>query len=519
MPATARYTTLRLLLGDQLNESHSWFAEPDASVLTVIAELEQETRYVKHHVQKLCAFFAAMAEFAKRLQAQGHAVLHLTLDDTSEYDDLGALIGELAERYQITRFEFQRPDEYRLLRQLRAIKPGPQVHTEECDSEHFLLPFADIDAEFSPGKAHRMEAFYRRMRKRLDILMEAGEPAGGRWNFDQENRNKLRPDDLDSIPEPLLFDNNVEAVLARLEAHGVKSFGQKKAILPWPISRHQALQLLDHFCRHCLPGFGRFQDAMTATGEQRWSLYHSRLSFALNAKLLSPKEVIDTAIRHFQNNDRIDLAQIEGFVRQILGWREFIRAMYWINMPDYTALNALSADRDLPAWFWNAKTDMRCLQQALGQSLEHAYAHHIQRLMIIGNFCLLTGIDPDQVDAWYLGVYIDAIEWVELPNTRGMALYADNGLVGSKPYAAGGNYIRKMSDYCQGCRYKVGAVTGDNACPFNSLYWHFMHRHRTELEQNSRLRVLYGSWDKRPRADQKAVLSTARRYLDSIESL
>lgn len=519
MPETTRYKTLRLVLGDQLNAAHDWFADQDPSILYVIAELEQETAYVKHHVQKLCAFFAAMAEFADHLQTRGHKVLHLTLDDTCHYSDICTLVSDLVERYQVSRFEFQRPDEYRLLGQLRSIDPGQQIQIEEFDSEHFLLPFADIETEFTPGKAHRMEAFYRRMRKRFHILMEAGQPLGGRWNYDQENRNKLRPEDIEQLPAPLLFENNVTDILARLKTHAVANFGQSQNPLSWPVNRAQAQQLLEHFCLVCLPRFGRFQDAMTREGDERWTLYHSRLSFALNAKLLGPLEVIDTAIKHYEHKAGIDIAQIEGFVRQILGWREFIRAMYWINMPDYAALNALSAERDLPAFFWSGATTMRCMSEALGQSLQYAYAHHIQRLMIIGNFCLLTGIDPDQVDAWYLGVYIDAIEWVEMPNTRGMALFADNGLVGSKPYAAGGNYIHKMSDYCQGCRYKVAAVTGHNACPFNSLYWHFMHQHRTKLEQNSRLRMLYGSWDKRSRADQKAVLNTARHYLDNIESL
>ena len=433
---SSRYQTLRLILGDQLNSQHSWFDQPDPTVVYLIAELKQETGYVKHHVQKLCAFFAAMECFATRLVDDGHEVIHLTLNETSKYNDLEELIKVFCDAHAVSRFEYQAPDEYRLQQQLRSLELPPSVTVSEFDSEHFLLARNELAEYVTPARHNRLETFYRKMRRRFDILMEGDQPQGGSWNFDAENRKSLRADDLERIPQPLLFENDVEPYLQRLERHGVEYFGHRTETLAWPVSREQSLELLDYFCRHCLHGFGRFQDAMTSQSPHRWSLYHSRLSFAINSKILSPMEVMTTAIEAYQQSDGvISIAQIEGFVRQILGWREYVRAVYWCNMPRYAELNHLQADRQLPPFFWDGQTGMNCMRHALGQSLEHAYAHHIQRLMIIGNFCLLAGIDPKQVDAWYLGVYIDAIEWVEMPNTRGMSQFADGGLIATKPYS------------------------------------------------------------------------------------
>ena len=514
-----RYRELRWLLGDQTNHNHSWFDSADSDVLYVIAELRQETDYVRHHVQKICAFFAAMEAFAGWLKERDHHVLHLTLDDTAEYEQLPDLISSLCRKYQVSHFSYQRPDEYRLLAQLREIKLPDTINCKEVDSEHFLLPFSDIEKQFPAKKSLRMETFYRRMRNKHDVLMEGDQPEGERWNFDAENRKRLKQEEIDAVPAPRTFRNDVSKILERLEQHAIKSFGVARANLPWPVDRQQSLALLRHFCADCLPNFGRYQDSMTGRSEHAWSLYHSRLSFSLNSKLLSPREVIDRAVEAYRDNDAIDLAQVEGFVRQILGWREFIRGIYWANMPDYASGNHYRAQRKLPDFFWTGDTGMRCLQQSIGQSLEHAYAHHIQRLMITGNFALLTGIDPDAVDAWYLGVYVDAIQWVELPNTRGMALFADGGLVGSKPYAAGGNYIKKMSDYCSDCRYRVTERSGDKACPFNSFYWRFMDKHRTELAKNQRLGMLFGSWDRMAEDARQAILDTAERNLKRLDKL
>ncbi len=520
-----QYHTLRLILGDQLNASHAWYKEKDQGVLYVIAELHQETNYVVHHVQKVCSFFAAMAQFAQALSRAGHQVLHLTLDDTEQYQSLPELLTYLFEHHQISNFGYQLPDEYRLRQQLSDFTETQNIPVQIFETEHFYLTDEQLPSYFKANTSHRLEHFYRKMRVSFNLLMDGEQPLGGQWNFDKDNRNKLKANDLAKVPEPLLFDNDVREILARLKRHNIKTIGQADENLLWPVNRQQSLSLLDHFCQFCLPNFGRFQDAMTgklkdSIEDKGWSLYHSRLSFALNSKILSPKQVVDKAIEHyFAKPDLIDMAQIEGFVRQILGWREFVRGIYWANMPDYYELNHLSATRELPSWFWTGDCTMACLSHAIGQSLAFSYAHHIQRLMVTGNFCLLTGVNPDQVDAWYLGIYVDAIEWVEMPNTRGMSQFADGGILGSKPYAASGNYINKMSDYCKDCYYDVKQTTGVQACPLNSLYWRFMERHKERLSNNPRNAMVYKNWFKKSDEQRNSVLAQAEQYLIEIESI
>ncbi|CAM4002674.1 cryptochrome/photolyase family protein [Pseudoalteromonas byunsanensis] len=519
------YKCIRLILGDQLNPQHSWFKEKDEGVLYVIAELHQETSYVKHHIQKVCAFFSAMQNFAQALTHAGHHVLHLTLDDTKPFSSLPDLLTYLIEKYEVRHFDYQLPDEYRLRKQLREFTLGLNATSSHFETEHFYLDEKELKKEFKSGKHHRMEAFYRRMRKRFDILMDGSEPEGGRWNFDTNNRNKLKPQDFNTVPSPLQFENDVSDVITRLERHSVETIGQMQNSIVWPVNRAQAKQLLAFFCEQCLPQFGEYQDAMTcqldsAFDKRQWSLFHSRLSFAMNTKMISPAYVVNTALQYYeQHKGLISLSQIEGFIRQIIGWREFVRGIYWVNMPQYSQLNSLSASRALPDFFWTAKTQMNCLKHAISQSLEDAYAHHIQRLMITGNFCLLTGIDPNMVDEWYLGVYIDAIEWVEMPNTRGMSQFADGGIVGSKAYAASGNYVKKMSDYCSGCRYQVNAITGPSACPLNSLYWRFMALNQRDFSNNPRNKMVYANWLKKSDTERGEIISQAEHYLVNIESL
>ncbi len=525
MPLNSHYPTVRLLLGDQLNSQHSWYQTVDDQVLYLIAELQQEAVYVKHHIQKLCGFFAAMENFAQELSSAGHHVLHLTLDETAAFKSLDDLILSIINRFSAKAFQYQRPDEFRLKQQLAALNTPPAVAVLEVDTEHFLLPFNEISAYIKANHHNRMETFYRKMRKRFGYLMDGGVPWGGKWNYDADNREKLKAKDLPDIPQPLIFGNDVTTYLKRIKKHNINYFGREQQCLLWPVTRQQSLQLLDHFCCYCLPSFGRYQDAMTDQHPHQWSLYHSRLSFALNCKMLHPNEVITAAINSYEANayeaadGSITLPQIEGFVRQILGWREYIRCVYWANMPGYQNRNELGAQRDLPEYFWTANTKMNCLKQAIGQSLDYAYAHHIQRLMITGNFCLLTSIHPDQVDHWYLGIYIDAIEWVELPNTRGMSQFADGGWVATKPYSAGGNYVNKMSDYCKNCYYQVKEKTTQNACPLNSLYWNFLETHRGLLEHNQRVGMIYRTWDKQSQEQKHAVLARANWCLEHLNEL
>ncbi|CAH6821289.1 Cryptochrome/photolyase family protein [Vibrio chagasii] len=518
-----KYKTVRLVLGDQLNIEHSWFDHVSDDVIYIIAELKQETDYVASHIQKVAAFFSAMGYFAEELTQRGHQVLHLTLDDTAQFRDLDAVLQHYTNEFDAEKFEYQRPDEYRLLEQLNKLKL-PNTVKGSCDSEHFMFPFAEIEEQFPKDKHIMMEHFYRRMRKRFDILLNDGKPVGGKWNYDANNRKKLKKQDIVNLPQPLMFANDISSILERIERHQVATIGQVGDQLLWPVNRAQSLSLLAHFCQVCLPLFGHFQDAMTVEHDSKWSLYHSRLSFSLNSKLLSPSEVIDAALSAYHASSKqgaptIDIAQVEGFIRQILGWREYIRAVYWANMPAYASKNHYSADRALPHYFWDGHTEMNCMKHAIDQSLEFAYAHHIQRLMVTGNFCLITGIAPDQVDSWYLGIYVDAIEWVEMPNTRGMALFADGGIVGTKPYSASGSYINRMSDYCKGCHYKIKERTGESSCPFNSLYWRFMNQHRDALNRNPRMGMLYRSWDNMDEQEQQAILDTAEQRLTNLENL
>ncbi len=522
-----RTEKLRLILGDQLNAAHPWFKEVDKNCTYIVAELHQEATYAKHHIQKIQAFFSAMANFAQALSSSGHHVIYLTLDDTAQFEDLTDLLQSYIGNHT-TQFEYQQPDEYRLSVQLKEFCVGlskSKIKTECVDSYHFLLPHEELTKHFKANTSHRMEFFYRYMRKRFNILVdENDQPANGQWNFDQKNRQKLKKQDLSSIPLPLIFSNNVKEINERIERHNIKTIGKSSNELLWPINRQQSNELLHYFCKNLLSKFGTFQDAMThkaddAITRKQWSLYHARLSFSLNSKMLSPQHVVNTVLDHYQKNADVSIEQVEGFIRQIIGWREFIRGMYWANMPHYTTKNHLNAKNNLPDWFWTADTKMNCLHHAISQSLEFGYAHHIQRLMITGNFCLIAGIAPQQVDTWYLGIYVDAIEWVELPNTRGMSQFADGGLIASKAYAASGNYVNKMSDYCPQCFYSVKEKSTENACPLNSLYWYFMNKHQPLFSSNPRQAMVYRNWQKLNLEAQSEILNRAQHYLNNIDNL
>lgn len=503
-------------MGDQLNHQHSWYTEQDPETLYLIAELHQEATYCKHHIQKVVAFFAAMQSFATHLSRKGHRLLYLTLDDTQVLA-LPQLLDRVFQSCGAKRFEYQSPDEYRVQQQLTEFSTARRDWLDVVcvDSEHFLLDRLEL-AELVPSTGSPlMETFYRKMRRRTGYLMEEGQPEGGQWNFDQHNRQAL-PTELE-IPQPLVFANPVGDILDRIERHKIETIGRMPArALTWPISREQSLDLLEYFVAHCLPDFGRYQDALTDRG---WSLFHSRLSFSLNCKLISPAEVCERAIEAWRQSDMIDLAQIEGFLRQIIGWREFMRGIYWTRMPDYATRNALDHQADLPDWYWTGETRMSCLSHAVNQSLDHAYAHHIQRLMVTGNFALLAGVHPDQVDQWYLGIYIDALEWVEITNTRGMSQYADGGVVATKPYVSSANYLDKMGDYCGRCEYDASKKFGEGSCPFNSLYWHFIDRHQEVFRGNRRMTMVLASWRKRSEADRRAILDTAENYLKNRHCL
>ena len=514
--ANPKSKTLRLILGDQLNYTHSWFRRPDPSVTFVLMEMRQETDYARHHIQKICAFFAAMRAFAGWLESREHRVVYLRLDHPKNTHDLGTNLERIVEREGIERFEYMLPDEYRLSQQLEEIAGRLACETLVADSEHFLTSRDEVAQFFSGKKQWRMESFYRQMRREHNILMDGDQPVGGQWNYDVENR--ARYTGQTPIPKPKLFRNDVTEIALLLDSCGVETFGEINASrLIWPVTRPQSLAVLRHFTEELLPNFGTYQDAMTSSD---WALFHSRLSFAINSKMLSPREVIDRAIGAWRERpEEIELSQIEGFVRQILGWREYMRGIYWAHMPAFGKMNYFNHTADLPHYYWDGKTNMACVAHAVNQTRSYAYAHHIQRLMITGNLALLAGVHPDAIDAWYLGVYIDAVEWVEMPNTRGMSQFADGGITASKPYVSTSNYIHGMSDYCTGCHYDRLKRHGDRACPFNSLHWDFYERHRERLQNNPRVGTMYRTWDRMESDERRRTLEQARQYRQELESL
>jgi len=508
--------TLRLVLGDQLNERHSWFKAPDKEVTYVLMEIRQETDYVKHHIQKVAAFFGAMRAFAERISELGHRVVYLKLDDPKNRQTLSDNIADLSQKRKFKKFEYLLPDEYRLDVQLREITAKLPIQCQAFDTEHFLTERQDLKEFFAGKKRFLMESFYRHMRKHYDILMDNGKPVGGQWNYDQKNRQAY--DNKFPIPKPLLFENNLMDICRTIRKKKVKTFGDiepEKVI--WPVTRAQALALLKAFVKDGLQAFGTYQDAMTSAN---WHMFHSRLSFAMNTKMLHPLEVIEASIKAWEKKpSKIEIQQVEGFVRQILGWREYMRGIYWALMPDLFEMNYFDHRATLPDYYWTGETRMNCMRMAIGQSLKHAYAHHIQRLMITGNFALLAGVHPDEVDEWYLGIYIDAIQWVELPNTRAMSQFADGGLVATKPYISSAKYIHAMSDYCETCAYDWKKRRGEMACPFNSLYWDFFARHQKRLQKNPRVAMMYRVWDRMDKGEQKVVLKRAALYKRNLNDL
>lgn len=481
--------TLRLVLGDQLNYQHSWFTHKSDSTIYFMAEMKQETNYVTHHIQKVVAFFISMRTFADWLKAQGHTVIYYTLDHTKNQQNLLLNLKEIIKENNITHFEYLLPDEFRLDQQLITICKEIPCTNKGFDTEHFYTTREELSHFFKGKKQHIMEFFYRYMRKKHHLLMIAeNTPEGGKWNFDATNRKKWKGEI--AIPPPLFFNKNVAIIVDLLNNENVKTIGRLDINkFNWPTSREESLQLLEYFCEYLLPHFGDFQDAMDPNEVY---LFHSRLSFAMNVKIISPKEVVNTVIEYWRlHHKKIDITQVEGFVRQIIGWREYMRGMYWKLMPDYEKVNRLENYNALPPFYWTGNTKMNCLKNAINNSLDNAYAHHIQRLMVTGNYALLTQTHPDEVDFWYLGIYIDAIQWVEITNTRGMSQWADGGLIATKPYVSSGSYINKMSNYCKGCYYSVNEKTGEKACPFNSLYWNFLDEKQQYFKNNKRMAMMF----------------------------
>ena len=491
-------TTLRLILGDQLTLSLGILQQADkARDVILLCEVWEEATYVKHHPKKIALLFSAMRHFAAELTAAGYHVVYRRLDDPANTGNFTGEVQRAVQEYGIDRLVCTFPGEYRVLQMMQGWSVALGIAVEMMPDDRFICTPQEFAAWAKDRKQLRMEFFYREMRRKTGLLMRGDTPEGDQWNFDAENRKP--PDGGLLIPQPFVCppDAMTKEVLALVAERFGDHFGDLEPF-SFAVTRADALQVLALFIRERLAFFGDYQDAML-TG-QPW-MYHAHLGFYLNCGLLLPLECAAAA---------------EGFIRQIIGWREYVRGIYWLKMPDYAANNFLAADRRLPDFYWTGKTDMNCLKQCVGDTRRHAYAHHIQRLMVLGNFALLAGVHPDAVNEWYLIVYADAYEWVEMPNVTGMVLFADGGLLASKPYAASGAYINKMSDYCRGCRYKVQQKTGDDACPFNYLYWDFMIRHAAKLGKNPRLAMIYKTLARMDAAHREAVMASAQKFLDHV---
>ncbi|MFK8054621.1 MAG: cryptochrome/photolyase family protein [Saprospiraceae bacterium] len=517
MPNSNTTRTIRLIFGDQLNHKHSWLSQVDEEVVYVLMEVRTETDYVVHHIQKVVAFFLGMRAFAQHLKDAGHRVHYISLNDAENLQDIPKNLSQLADTLGASNIEYQLPDEWRLDEIMTGFSESDPKKITAHDSEHFMTTREDLATFFKGKKRYTMEYFYRDMRKRFDVLMEdTGEPTGGAWNFDHDNRKKL-PKQIE-MPPLRTFSSQISEIQSMLVEHGVETLGKvdpDKWV--WPTTRAEGLQTLNDFVRERLRLFGTYQDAMTTRDP---FLFHARISFALNSKLISPREVVKVVEDYYNaHREEIEINQVEGFIRQVIGWREYMRGIYWAHMPEFADMNKLEHTAALPDWYWTGETKMTCLSHSIGQSLEHAYAHHIQRLMITGNFALLLGVNPDEVDAWYLGIYIDAIEWVEITNTRGMSQFADGGIVGTKPYMSSANYIHKMGDYCKDCHYDRKIRHGEKACPFNSLYWAFVDRHRERLARNGRIAQMVRLWERMAADERESTLKQAEFYMENVNTL
>ena len=511
-------TTLVLVLGDQVGPRMPALdgLHPD-DIRILMAEVAEEASYAPHHAKKLALIFSAMRHCAARLRDAGWTVDYVELDAPG---NSGSLIGELdraAAAHAPERVRVTAPGEWRLRDALSAWGNRAETKFELVEDDRFLATHAFFEQWAKGRKTLRMEFFYREMRRAHDLLLEDGAPAGGAWNFDADNRKRLpAPNKRPPIagPRPAAPDAITKEVLELVRTHCPDAFGDLEPFT-FAVTPEEAEACFDHFLESSLPWFGDFQDAM-ATDED--FVFHSVISMYINIGLLDPLTCCRRAEEAWRDG-HAPLNAVEGFIRQIIGWREFIRGVYWLYMPAYADENVLAADRPLPKFYWTGDTDMRCVAEAVRTTRQHAYAHHIQRLMVTGNFALIAGIRPREVANWYLGVYADAFEWVELPNVVGMALYADGGVFASKPYAASGKYVDRMSDYCKGCRYDVKASSGEDACPLNYLYWDFVARNEERLRGNPRMGMIYRNLDKQDPERVTAMRAAAARARADLDAL
>jgi deoxyribodipyrimidine photolyase-related protein len=478
--------SLRFILGDQLTRSLSSLKGLDAARdIVLMVEVQEEATYVRHHQQKIAFLFSAMRHFAQELRAEGIRVDYIALDDPANTHSFTAELERAVTRHKPTEVIVTEPGEWRVWEMMLDWRERMDCPVHIRDDDRFICSRDEFARWAGDKKQYRMEFFYREMRRKTGLLMAGDQPEGGEWNYDQDNRKPLPA--KAKLPVRQRFDP--DAITREVLALVAKRFGNHFGDLEpfgWGVTRSEAQAALAHFIDTCLEGFGDYQDAMKS-GED--FMFHAVISPYLNCGLLTAREVCDAAQAAYKHG--APLNAVEGFIRQVLGWREFVRGLYWLRMPAYAQSNHLEAQRALPSFFWTGETDMHCLAECIRTTRQHAYAHHIQRLMVTGNFALLAGIAPKLIEEWYLVVYADAYDWVELPNVHGMVLHADGGVLGSKPYAASGAYIDRMSNYCASCRYDPAVKSGPKACPFNAMYWNFLITNESRLAKNPRMAMPY----------------------------
>lgn len=510
-----RTRNLIVVLGDQLSHAVSSLAAGDRKEdVILMAEVHDEATYVRHHKKKIAFVLSAMRHFAQELRTAGWAVDYVKLDDPGNGGSLKTEVARTAARLQPERILVTEPGEWRVLAMMRDWEREIGVPVSILSDTRFVCDHATFRAWAGEKRQLRMEFFYREMRRKTGLLMRGDQPEGGAWNFDKENRKPAKRPDLlmpkvPRFPPDAITSDVLSLVADRFASH----FGDLEQFW-FAVTRDDAEAAFEHFLKHALPLFGDYQDAML-TNER--FLYHSVVSVYLNAGLLNPLDLCRKVEAEYRAG-RVPLNAAEGYIRQVIGWREYVRGIYWLTMPGYEDRNFFKHTRPVPDMYWTGKTDMACIRAAVIQTKEDAYAHHIQRLMVTGNFALLAGIDPKRLHEWYLIVYADAYEWVELPNTLGMSQFGDGGLLASKPYAASGAYIHRMSDYCGACRFDVKQRTGPDACPFNPLYWDFLARNREKLATNPRMRQMYATYDRFPEPERKAIAEAAATVLTGLTS-
>ncbi len=519
-PAAAPGRPLRrlvLVLGDQLWLDNPALAHFDPACDRVLMiEAPGEGTHVWSHKARIAIFLSAMRHFCNAVHAQGWPYTYMRLEDTPDLLSFSERLTHAIAGLKPETIQICEPGEWRMLAVVQDAAAAAHVPLAVLPDTHFMCSREAFQAWAGRRREMRMEFFYREMRQRHAVLMDGDQPAGGRWNFDADNRKGYPANGPGLIPEPLRFEPDAitRQVIALVEQHFPDHPGSL-ASFAWPVTRQDALAALDDFIAHRLPSFGPFQDAMWTRTPWGW---HAVLSSSLNLHLLDPREVVQAAEQAWRRH-QLPLAGVEGFIRQILGWREFIRGMYWLDMPQMGQANHYGHQRPLPAWYWSGQTKMACMREAVGQTLEHGFAHHIQRLMVTGQFALLAEIEPQQVCDWYLAVYVDAVEWAELPNVAGMALFADGGRFTSKPYIASGQYIKRMSNYCNGCAYKPEQRSGEGACPVTTLYWNFLDKHEKSLSHNPRTALMVRNIKRLTEAERQSIRAHAAYVLEHVNDL